>query len=149
MAFVNLLQAVYPVGSVWLSTTNVSPASIVGGTWQQVNDRFIRTGASATQTGGSDTISWTYGLDWLSYYYAPSAFNQGNEDFFGLWDENSDRFVSGNRVTLEAMASTRNSSLANNFTTTTAGSAHRGTTTTITKSLLPSYYTICMWIRTA
>ena len=148
MAFVNLLQAVYPVGSVWLSTTNVSPASIVGGTWQQVNDRFIRTGTSATQIGGSDTISWTYGLDWLSYYYTPAAFSQGNEDFFGLWDENAGRFVSGNRVTLEAMASRYNSSLANNFTTAN-GLAHRGVTVTVTKSLLPSYYTICMWVRTA
>lgn len=148
MAFVNLLQAVYPVGSVWLSTTNASPASIVGGTWQQVNNRFIRTGTSATQTGGSDTISWTYGLDWLSYYYTPAAFNQGNEDFFGLWDESSGNFTSGNRVDLKAMYSVHNSSLATGSTT-RENSKHRGTTVTITKSLLPSYYTICMWVRTA
>ena len=148
MAFVNLLQAVYPVGSVWLSTTNVSPASVVGGTWQQVNNKFIRTGTSATQTGGSDTISWTYGLDWLSYYYTPATFNQGEEDFFGLWNESSGQFESGDRVTLKAMASVHNSSLATSSATRT-DSKHRGTTMTITKSLLPSYYTICMWVRTA
>ena len=148
MAFVNLLQAVYPVGSVWLSTINVSPASVVGGTWQQVKNRFIRTGTSATQTGGSDNISWTYGLDWLSYFNSPVCFDQGNEDFFGLWDDKYGSFGSGDRKKLDTMVSRRNSSL-DDYITTTGQTTHRGTTMTITKSLLPSYYTICMWIRTA
>lgn len=148
MAWINLLEAIYPVGSVWLSTTNVSPASVVGGTWQQVENRFIRAGTSATQTGGSDTISWTYGLDWLSYYYTPAAFNQGDEDFFGLWNEDSGQFEPGNRVLLNDSSSVYNSALAEGFTT-LAKSKHRGTTMTVTKSLLPSYYTICMWVRTA
>lgn len=148
MTWINLLEAIYPVGSVWLSTTNVSPASVVGGTWQQVENRFIRAGTSATQTGGSDTISWTYGLDWLSYYYTPAAFNQGDEDFFGLWNEDSGQFESGNRVLLNDAASAYNSALAKDFIT-AVNSKHRGTTMTVTKSLLPSYYTICMWVRTA
>ena len=148
MSFVNLLQAVYPVGSVWLSTINVSPASVVGGTWQQVKNRFIRTGTSATQTGGSDTISWTYGLDWLSYFNSPVCFDQGNEDFFGLWNDNGGGFASGDRKRLDTMVSRRNSSL-DDYVTTTGQTTHRGTTMTITKSLLPSYYTICMWVRTA
>lgn len=148
MAFVNLLQAVYPVGSVWLSTINVSPASVVGGTWQQVKNRFIRTGTSATQTGGSDTISWTYGLDWLSYFNSPVCFDQGGEDFFGLWDDNHGGFGSGDRKRLDNMNSCLNTSL-NSSVRTTDNTIHRGTTMTITKSLLPSYYTICMWVRTA
>ena len=148
MAFVNLLQAVYPVGSVWLSTINVSPASVVGGTWQQVEDRFIRTGISATQTGGSDTISWKYGLEWLSYYDSPVAFAQGDEDFFGLWDDSTGKFASGNRVKLDPMTCERNESLGPTMVN-SGNIKHKGTTMTVTKSLLPSYYTICMWVRIA
>ena len=37
MAFINLLTAVYPVGSVYFSTINNSPANIIGGTWQAIS----------------------------------------------------------------------------------------------------------------
>lgn len=33
MAWINLLDIIYPVGSVYISVNNTSPASIVGGTW--------------------------------------------------------------------------------------------------------------------
>lgn len=62
MAFVNLLQAVYPVGSVYLSTVGTSPSSIIGGTWVAMTGGMIglvgSTGvASAANNGGSLTIS--------------------------------------------------------------------------------------------
>ena len=37
MAFINLLAAVYPVGSVYFSTINSSPAKTIGGTWQAIS----------------------------------------------------------------------------------------------------------------
>lgn len=37
MAFINLLTAVYPVGSVYFSTINDSPAKTIGGTWQAIS----------------------------------------------------------------------------------------------------------------
>lgn len=37
MAYVNLGLALYPVGSIYLSSTATSPASIWGGTWNQVS----------------------------------------------------------------------------------------------------------------
>lgn len=62
MAFVNLLQAVYPVGSVYLSTVSTSPASVVGGTWSAMTGGMLglagSTGvASAASNGGSLKIS--------------------------------------------------------------------------------------------
>lgn len=47
MAFTNLLTAVYPVGSVYLSTTATSPSSTIGGTWTQVE------GATLAATGAN------------------------------------------------------------------------------------------------
>lgn len=39
--FVNLLDIIYPVGSMYFSTSSVSPASSIGGTWEQIKDANI------------------------------------------------------------------------------------------------------------
>lgn len=62
MAWINLLECIYPVGSVYLSIEPVSPASIVGGTWSKKETGCLAcAGASgyadAGQSGGSSTIS--------------------------------------------------------------------------------------------
>lgn len=41
MAFVNLLDIIYPVGSIYMSTNTVSPANIIGGQWEQIQGRFL------------------------------------------------------------------------------------------------------------
>lgn len=51
----SLLTYVYPVGSIYISTNNVSPATFLGGNWTQLKDRFLlATGNTFTpgQTGG-------------------------------------------------------------------------------------------------
>lgn len=53
---------------MYFSTGNSSPASTIGGTWTQITNRFIRTGTSPTTTGGSDTHTHTYGIDFLGYH---------------------------------------------------------------------------------
>ena len=39
--FVNLLDIVYPVGSVYITTTESSPATSIGGTWVEIKDRVL------------------------------------------------------------------------------------------------------------
>lgn len=51
-SFVNLLDVVYPVGSVYMSTNSISPATLVGGTWTQVKDMFLL-GAGSSYAAGS------------------------------------------------------------------------------------------------
>lgn len=36
-----LLDAVWPVGSIYLSASEISPETLFGGTWEQVKDRFL------------------------------------------------------------------------------------------------------------
>lgn len=55
MAWVNILEAVYPIGSIYVSTIGASPASFIGGTWEQIEDKFlVGAGAyfNAMDTGG-------------------------------------------------------------------------------------------------
>ena len=39
--FVNLLDIIYPVGSMYFSVTSTSPASTIGGTWERIKDANI------------------------------------------------------------------------------------------------------------
>lgn len=38
MSYINLLEILYPVGSVYLSLVDVSPSSFIGGTWVRITD---------------------------------------------------------------------------------------------------------------
>lgn len=49
---INLALAMYPVGSIYLSVNNVNPGTIFGGTWEQIQDRFLLA-AGSTYGGGS------------------------------------------------------------------------------------------------
>nr|DAM53769.1 MAG TPA: baseplate protein [Caudoviricetes sp.] len=44
--FVNLLDIIYPVGSIYFSTSSTSPASSVGGTWTQIKDCTLAAGGN-------------------------------------------------------------------------------------------------------
>ena len=48
---VSLVNYIYPVGSVYISVNNVSPATLFGGAWEQINDVFLL-GAGLTYTAG-------------------------------------------------------------------------------------------------
>lgn len=52
----------YPVGSIYMSTKNTSPASMFGGTWEQIKDKFLLSAGdtySAGSTGGEATHTLT------------------------------------------------------------------------------------------
>lgn len=49
----------YPVGSVYLSFESTSPASIFGGTWTQITDRFLYAANSSGVTGGESEHTLT------------------------------------------------------------------------------------------
>lgn len=52
----------YPVGSIYLSVNSTSPATLFGGTWEQIQDRFLLAAGSnytAGNTGGEATHTLT------------------------------------------------------------------------------------------
>ena len=48
----DLLNLVYPVGSIYMSVSSTSPASLFGGTWTQIQDKFLLA-AGTTYAAGS------------------------------------------------------------------------------------------------
>ena len=47
-----IMLAIYPVGTVYISSNSTSPASLFGGAWENIGGRFLL-GANATYTAGS------------------------------------------------------------------------------------------------
>ena len=54
-AYLNVAEA-YPVGSIYISANSTSPASLFGGTWERISDKFLYGSANDNDlgnTGGS------------------------------------------------------------------------------------------------
>lgn len=58
----DIMLMMYPVGAIYMSTVRTSPASLFGGTWAQLTDRFLLGASSAYaagSTGGEKTHTLT------------------------------------------------------------------------------------------
>lgn len=148
----SLADIMYPVGSVFISSrTDLSPASQIGGQWSRIAGVYLRCANDDTvaRFGGTDQISWTYGLDWLSWYGIMVPFKQElTECYHGLWNEATGQFEAGTTHNLPSMPAEYNSNMspgvydANN-------TVHKGRTMTVNKSILPSFYGVAVWVRQA
>ena len=49
----NFLQTVYTIGAIYLSVSSESPASLFGGTWEQIKDTFLLASGSAYIAGST------------------------------------------------------------------------------------------------
>lgn len=58
MPFVNLLDVIYPIGSLYISFNNVSPAENIGGQWEPIIGRFPYF-SDKIETGGENTHTLT------------------------------------------------------------------------------------------
>ena len=131
-----------PIGYVYISTNSTSPASLFGGTWTQIKDKFLYATTTSNTTGGSNTNSHTHGL------------GNGYARFNYVWVENENRLVfqykgtewwASSRVTNSA--GPRYEEWAWGFT---QGTALGGTTDGPSDTNnMPAYYTVYAWRRTA
>ena len=130
-----MLQKVYPVGSIYMSVNNTSPATLFGGTWEQVQDRFLLaagTTYSAGSTGGEATHKLT--VDEMPSHNHYSYLRNGGTPFV-------DGGGTGSRFTqyqFQAKDAANNPAMM----TGNAGSsqAHNN---------MPPYLTVYVWKRTA
>ena len=84
-----ILDKFFPIGKMWISTDPTSPASIVGGSWEQIQDRFLlaagstygagTTGGEAAHTLTIDEMpahghdSYDYTVGFMAHKYAMSG----------------------------------------------------------------------------
>ena len=57
---VNIIDKVYPIGSIYMSVVNNSPANFIGGTWVALNEGRVLIGANSTYTAGKTGGEFTH-----------------------------------------------------------------------------------------
>jgi len=133
----NYWSKIYPVGSVYISLNSTSPATLFGGTWEQITDRFLfATNHDPGATGGSDKHT-------LTIAELPS---HNHEHIYGV-DRSQELYFE------DTSGGSQNAHVGNN--TTNPSSAYRTTAFTgwtggnQSFSTMPPYTNVYMWRRTA
>ena len=85
-----LFDIVYPVGAIYMSVSSTSPAILFGGTWEQIQDRFLLAAGSsytAGKTGGEATHKLTAN-EMPSHTHALRANTSwGESETLGAWKQ--------------------------------------------------------------
>ena len=91
-----LIDLVYPVGSLYMSVNSTSPATLFGGTWERIKDTFLLSAGdtyTSGDTGGEATHTLTIneipshnhqGLTWYGDGTQPVTLNTGSYTGFAL-----------------------------------------------------------------
>lgn len=134
----SICDLIYPIGSIYLSVSSTSPSVLFGGTWTQLEGRFLVGVGSATDTR-NDTRTFTNGQtggEWahvLTITEMPSHNHTGN--MLNGYDDGN--FTGNQNRPAGADASTAATYTTNN---TGGGAAHNN---------VPPYLAVYMWKRTA
>ena len=146
------INKVYPVGAIYMSYASTNPSSLFGGTWVQIQNRFLYAVGSKSvgTTGGEEnhTLSWSEmpnhthdlltftdtGVDNSTICGPLSSTAKGK-----YWGVTGDYFSSSSRVGYKSTAYNYNST-RNIINAAGSGSAHNN---------MPPYLVVYMWRRTA
>lgn len=143
-----LLNAVYPVGSIYMSVNSASPATLFGGTWERLKDRFLLAAGdtyAAGAAGGEASHALVY-AEMPSHHhgvkimYNQTGFGQ-NASQYELYIKKVDgsTFFGSSEATPEDYT---NLNVRNLRPTTAAGSSQP-------HNNMPPYLAVYIWKRTA
>lgn len=128
------LEKVYPIGSIYITVSNINPSNTIGGVWERIKGRFLlgagdtylagATGGSATHT--IEDVNMPGGTGWVAQ------------------NKTAGKYVSG--TTYKSYAAT-----ANEYILTTREKANEFASTPLTSNApinhMPPYLTVYMWKR--
>ncbi|MCI6060837.1 MAG: DUF859 family phage minor structural protein [Dorea sp.] len=152
-----IVNLIYPVGSIYLSVNATSPATLFGGSWTQLKDRFLLGAGStytAAATGGSSTHTLSASEMPKHAHDTPFFNNMTNNgemksDFIGVYGKGQTASQAlkdtGQSSTMEMWWINQTNTAEGNewaYLTSTkgGGSAHNN---------MPPYLVVYMWKRTA
>lgn len=89
------ISSVYPIGSIYMSVNSTDPSTLFGGSWEQIQDRFLLASGSsygAGSTGGSaDSVV-------VSHTHAQTAHSHGFAGGDKVWTTASGSTEPGNQI---------------------------------------------------
>ena len=60
--FVNLLDIVYPIGSVYITFSDISPVDSVGGSWEKIDGKFLQSSSEIEKINSTGGFSGNIGF---------------------------------------------------------------------------------------
>ena len=160
-------NGILPIGSIYLSLTADNPATLFGGTWQQIKDTFLLAAGdiyAANSTGGASSHTHTTGDHAITIAQMPSHQHQtpfvGNEIADGSYTDGHYNFLYGKGQTASAMgqktemfnSDSNNQAEGNEYaymTNWTGSSQAHNHGNTGASSNMPPYITVRIWERVA
>ena len=141
-----IMLALYPVGAIYISAVSTSPASLFGGTWTQLTDRFLLGAGgsySAGGTGGAASHTHTTGSHTLTINEIPSH-NHGQRYGDVPWVDGRGvgSSIGGNTTQYGTLTT-----LKQNMTQDTGGGGAHNHGNTGSASNMPPYLAVYMWKR--
>nr|DAF55165.1 MAG TPA: baseplate protein [Siphoviridae sp. ctZHD14] len=145
--FINLLEVIYPVGSIYCSENSISPATLFGGTWSQIKGAILSaTGgngfAPAGSSGGSLKIN-NYHLPEHKHFVRAATSAEHIEDvednYLGMWNTNA---ASGSQWKLASFGGSGATQWVYAAELTGIGKEHN-------KDFIPYHYSVNVWVRTS
>lgn len=136
-----ILDVIYPVGSIYMSVNNVSPETLFGGTWEQIEDKFILA-AGSTYSAGDEGGAASYALSVAHKHTAPIGYNS---DAVGSININGTVSTGSGKAYRTANTDYSGSALSSNVTALYTSNA----TVSATIPTLPPYLSVYIWKRTA
>lgn len=136
----DVLNKTYPVGAIYISTSQTSPASLLGGSWEQIKDKFLLSSGdsySAGTTGGE--ASHTLTIDEMPAHRHSLYSAEGySSDSVGIGNTNGKFIGCTFNGTGQYYDTTKTGETC--LSNTGGGQAHNN---------MPPYLVVYMWKRTA
>ena len=85
---IDVLNMVYPVGSIYMSVNNVDPSGFIGGTWEQIKDTFLLSAGDtyvAGDTGGEATHVLTVDEIPSHSHTQTTTYSSGSSGWANTW----------------------------------------------------------------
>ncbi len=149
----NIMLRMYPIGSIYVSVNNTDPGTIFGGTWEQIQDRFLLAAGStysAGSTGGAATVKLTAAQSGIRAHSHGHTFTIGPA---GHRIRAAHVQVPGTSGAARAFPNSTSGYSENTFTDghTISGSISQNTAADATSAHtnMPPYLTVYVWKRTA
>ncbi|KAI5550106.1 phage tail repeat-like family [Trichomonas vaginalis G3] len=141
-----ILQTLYPVGSIYTSMNSTNPATVLGfGTWKQIVNKFLYCARYSKQAGGSKKIKEAN----LPPHTHTGTTNFSGDHSHSLRDH--PLYNSDYEVGYDVLSPAYNNSAKKTFRQTEPGGNHSHTFTTnptgLGKDYMPPFMTIFAWYR--
>lgn len=80
----DILNMVYPVGSIYMSVNSTSPATLFGGTWVAIAEGRTLVGAGTGTDINGDTMTWTAEAEGGEYFHTLAIDEMPSHDHTGI-----------------------------------------------------------------